>query len=178
MNGMSDTNTHLVRAAAVSTVVAITLGISACTAGTADEPPSSGPAVALGEAPNQDVVELYTDRGTAVSAAVEALPQLIEKALERTGVPGAGVAVVSNGEVVFDEGHGVRNVTTKEPVDVDTVFQIASLSKPLSSSVVAKAITDDPDLSWDDLGADRAGPAVRAARHDVNDHRPRRIPRR
>jgi len=149
MNGMSSTHKGIARIIAVSTVAALTFGITACTASAADDSPS-GPAVALGEDPSQDAVDLYTDRDTAVEAAVEALPEFVEKALEQTGVPGAAVAVVSNGEVVFEEGFGVRDVTTDEPVDADTVFQIASLSKPLSSSIVAKAITDDAELSWED----------------------------
>lgn len=151
MKIMSSTNKGIARVAAMATVATLTLGITACTASAADESSSSsGPAVALGEEPNQDAVDLYTDRDTAVEAAVEALPDFVEKALEQTGVPGAAVAVVSNGEVVFEEGFGVRDVTTDEPVDADTVFQIASLSKPLSSSIVAKAITDDAELSWED----------------------------
>jgi len=151
MNGTTSTPTGLVRVVAASIAGALALGLTACTASAiAESPPSSELAVALGETPNQDVVDLYTDRDTAVSAAVDALPDYIEKALEQTGVPGAQVAVVSNGEVVFEEGYGVRDVTTQEPVDLGTVFQIASLSKPLSSSVVSKAITDDAELSWDD----------------------------
>jgi CubicO group peptidase (beta-lactamase class C family) len=151
MNGISTTNKGPVRVGAISMVMALALVISACTSSATAEPSSSnGPAIALGDAPNQDVVDLYTDRDTAVSAAIDMLPQFIEKALEQTGVPGAQVAVVSNGDVVFEEGYGVRDVTTKEPIDVDTVFQIASLSKPLSSSVVAKAITEDAALSWED----------------------------
>lgn len=151
MNNRSSTNKGIFHVVAVSTVAALTLAMTACTAGTAGEPPpSSGPAVTVGKAPNQDVIDLYTDRDTAVATAVDALPQFIEKALKQTGVPGAGVAVVSNGKVVFEEGYGVRDVTTKKPVDVNTVFQIASLSKPLSSSIVAKAITEDADLSWED----------------------------
>jgi CubicO group peptidase (beta-lactamase class C family) len=151
MNGTSSTPTNPLRVVAVSAVIALTLGITACTPAAIAEPPSLSPlAVALGDAPDQDVVDLYTDRDTAVSAAVDALPELIARALEQTGVPGAQVAVVSNGEVVFEEAYGVRDVTTQEPVDVGTVFQIASLSKPLSSSVVAKAITEDAELSWDD----------------------------
>lgn len=151
MNGMGSTSKGIARIIAVSTVAVLTLGITACTEDAAAEPSSSsGPAVALGADPSQDAVDLYTDRDTAVDAAVKALPEFIEKALKQTGVPGAAVAVVSNGEVVFDEGYGVRDVTTGEPVDTDTVFQIASLSKPLSSSIVAKAITDDAELSWED----------------------------
>lgn len=151
---MSSTNKGVVCFVAVSTAAALSLGITACTGGTGgtgeERPSSSGVPVTLGEAPNQDVMDLYTDRDTAVAAAVAALPQFIDKALKQTGVPGAGVAVVSNGKVVFEEGHGVRDVNTKKPVDANTVFQIASLSKPLSSSIVAKAITEDPGLSWED----------------------------
>lgn len=151
MNGIGSRNKGIARVVAVSMVAAFTLGATACTVATAEEPsPLSGLAVALGEDPSQDAIDLYTDRDTAVAEAVDALPEFIEKALEQTGVPGAAVAVVSNGEVVFEEGYGVRDVTTQEPVDVGTVFQIASLSKPLSSSIAAKAITDDPDLSWED----------------------------
>ncbi len=151
MKIMSSTNKGIVRVVTFSTVAAFTLGMTACTAGKSPEPASSsGPPVTIGEAPSQDVVNLYTDRDTAVAAAVDALPQYIEKALKQTAVPGAGVAVVSNGKVVFEEGYGVRDLKTKKAVDVNTVFQIASLSKPLSSSVVAKAITDDADLTWED----------------------------
>ena len=152
MKRITDTkNTRIARVLAASAVAALTLGVTACTAGESEEPASSsGPAVTLGEAPNQDVVDLYTDRDTAVATAVEALPAFIEKAREQTGVPGAAVAVVSNGEVVFEEAFGVKDVTTEEPVTVETVFPIASLSKPLSASVIAKAITEDSDLSWED----------------------------
>ena len=147
----SSMNTGIMRVVSFSAVAAFALGMTACTAGKSAEPASStGPAVTIGEAPNQDVMNLYTDRDKAVAAAVKALPQFIDKALKQTGVPGAAVAVVSNGKVVFEEGHGVRDVTTKKPVDVNTVFQIASLSKPLSSSIVAKAITEDPNLFWED----------------------------
>ncbi len=151
MNSLSSTNMGIARVVAVSTVAFLALGITACTAGATEEASSSsGPTVALGEDPSQDAVGLYTDRDTAVAAAVDALPEFIEKALKQTGVPGAAVAVVSKGEVVFEKGYGVRDVTTDEPVDIDTVFQIASLSKPLSSSIVAKAITEDAELSWED----------------------------
>lgn len=147
----TSTNTGVVRGGAVAAAVALSLGITACTGEAPDEASfSSGVPVVLGDEPSQDAIGLYTDRDAAVAAAVDALPDLVEKALEQTGVPGASVAVVSNGEVVFEEGYGVRDVTTDEPVDVDTVFPIASLSKPLSSSIVAKAITEDADLSWED----------------------------
>lgn len=124
----------------------ITVAMGAATGCAASQP--STVAITIGDAPNADTVALPGDRDAAVEAAVKQLPDLVKKGLETTGVPGAAVAVVSNGEVIYSGGFGVRDTSTGTPVDVDTIFQIASLSKPLSATVVAKAITDG-DLTWD-----------------------------
>jgi CubicO group peptidase (beta-lactamase class C family) len=50
---------------------------------------------------------------------------------------------------VFAEGFGVRSADTDEPVDTDTVFQIASLSKPVSATAVA-ALVGKGEVAWDD----------------------------
>jgi CubicO group peptidase (beta-lactamase class C family) len=49
---------------------------------------------------------------------------------------------------VYAKGFGVKDVKTGEKVDPDTVFQLASLSKPLSSTVVAHQVSEDA-VSWD-----------------------------
>ena len=68
--------------------------------------------------------------------------------MAQTGLPGAAVAVVYNDEVVYERGFGVREVGKPEPVTPETVFQIASLSKPLSSTLVA-AVVGDGTTTWD-----------------------------
>ena len=83
-----------------------------------------------------------------VEAALARLDDLIEDALARTGVPGAAVAVVHNDEVVYERGFGVREVGKPDPITPETVFQIASLAKPISSTVVA-AVIGDGLTSWD-----------------------------
>src|SRR5262249_41041360 len=50
-------------------------------------------------------------------------------------------------EVVFLEGFGVRRIDG-EPVDADTVFQLASVSKPLAATTVA-ALVGDGKVAWD-----------------------------
>jgi CubicO group peptidase (beta-lactamase class C family) len=79
---------------------------------------------------------------------VDRLDSLIEAGLAQTGLPGAAVAVVFNDEVVFERGFGVRELGKPEPVTPETVFQIASLSKPLSSTLVA-AVVGDGTTTWD-----------------------------
>ncbi|MDQ3702610.1 MAG: serine hydrolase [Chloroflexota bacterium] len=83
-----------------------------------------------------------------VQSALDRLDGLIEDGMTQTGLPGAAVAVVYNDEVVYERGFGVREVGKPEPVTPETVFPIASLSKPLSSTLVA-AVVGDGTTSWD-----------------------------
>ena len=41
------------------------------------------------------------------------------------------IAIVFDDKVIYAKGFGVRDVNTGEPVDADTVFQLASVSKPI-----------------------------------------------
>lgn len=50
------------------------------------------------------------------------------------------VAVVHGGKTVYAKGFGLRDTRTAEKVDADTVFQLASLSKPVAASVVAHQV--------------------------------------
>ena len=68
--------------------------------------------------------------------------------MRATGIPGIAIAVVFKDEVVFAKGFGVREVGKADPVDADTVFQLASVSKPIGSTVVA-ALVGERLLSWD-----------------------------
>lgn len=80
-------------------------------------------------------------------AAVARLDATVTDMMRRTGVPGVSVAVVRNDKVVHLKGFGVRRTDGTAKVGPDTVFQLASLSKPVSSTVVAGALTT-PD-EWD-----------------------------
>lgn len=88
-----------------------------------------------------------------VFSAVAHLDSVVEEVLQRTGVPGMAIAVVYRDEVVYLNGFGVREAGRDAPVTEDTVFQIASLSKPLASTVIA-ALVGDGVVDWDDRVAD------------------------
>ena len=81
-----------------------------------------------------------------VRAAIEALDGVVDNALATTGVPGMAVAVVYRDQVVYLKGFGVREAGTAEAVDADTVFQLASVSKPIASTVVAAVVGDGRHL--------------------------------
>ena len=83
-----------------------------------------------------------------VAAALPKLRQLAREIVDKKMVPGLSIAVVQGDEIVFLEGFGVRQIDKPESVDADTVFQLASVSKPLSATVVA-ALVGDGKVAWD-----------------------------
>jgi CubicO group peptidase (beta-lactamase class C family) len=83
-----------------------------------------------------------------VQSALDRLDRLIEAGMTQTGVPGVAVAVVYDDQVVYERGFGVRELGKSEPITPETVFQIASLSKALSSTLVA-AVVSDGTTTWD-----------------------------
>jgi CubicO group peptidase (beta-lactamase class C family) len=89
-----------------------------------------------------DLQSLVPIQPQMIPAAVEQLDTIIDTVMTRTGVPGLAAAVVYDGELLYAKGFGVRDITTRVPVDPEgaTVFQLASVSKALSSTVVAGAV--------------------------------------
>jgi CubicO group peptidase (beta-lactamase class C family) len=114
---------------------ALGTALSAC-----EQQPSSQPSVQVnqtGVTPEQ------------VKAALPKLEQLAQDTLHKTGVPGMAIAVVYQDEALYLKGFGVRKAGENQPVDADTVFQLASVSKPIASTIVA-AVVGDGVVSWDD----------------------------
>lgn len=77
-----------------------------------------------------------------VNRAVDQVPQLVKKLMRQTGVPGIAVAIVHKNKVIYTQGFGVRSTKSGEKVTPSTVFQLASVSKPIGASVVAAAVSD------------------------------------
>lgn len=80
-----------------------------------------------------------------------AIDRLVEESMQAHGVPGVSIAVIDDFEVVYARGFGFAE--PGRPVDTDTLFQAASLSKPVSAVVAAAAAEE----GLVDLEADVAG---------------------
>jgi CubicO group peptidase (beta-lactamase class C family) len=57
----------------------------------------------------------------------------IQERMTHYAVPGVSIALINNGKVEWVRAYGVRDAKTKEPVTTDTLFQAASISKPVSA---------------------------------------------
>ncbi len=100
--------------------------------------------------------EAVVERRRAVEASL--LPQImrpgeegysvVERMVEHR-VPGLSIAVIRRGEVEWAAGYGVKRLGTADSVDVTTLFQAASISKPLAATAVLRLV-DSGHLGLDD----------------------------
>ncbi len=90
---------------------------------------------------------------SGVEAAVAAIPAYIESLMDETGVPGIAISAVFNDATVYAAGFGVREVGVDGAVDADTVFQLASVSKPVGATVVSSMVGEGL-FTWDTSLAD------------------------
>jgi CubicO group peptidase (beta-lactamase class C family) len=84
----------------------------------------------------------------AVDNAVAKLDGIADDLMKKSGIPGMAVAVVHGGKTVYAKGFGVKNVRGGDKIDPDTVFQVASVSKSLSATVVAHQVGTNA-IGWD-----------------------------
>jgi len=73
----------------------------------------------------------------------------IQQLMRNTGTPGVAVAVVKDGEIIYQSGHGIKKLDSPDSVDTSTVFKIASLSKGFAA-VLAGMMVQSHKLHWDD----------------------------
>ena len=76
---------------------------------------------------------------------------IVAEATEQKRCPGAVVLVVRQGKVVFRKAYGLRATTPlQEPMTTDTVFDLASLTKPIATAGSVLRLVQDGKLRLDD----------------------------
>jgi CubicO group peptidase (beta-lactamase class C family) len=99
--------------------------------------------------------------------------EVVHALLKQFSVPGVSIAVIEDFEIHWAKGYGVADVATGAAVTIDTMFQAASISKPVAAMVSMKAVQDgrftlDQDIttilrSWklpDEAGHTRVRPVT------------------
>jgi CubicO group peptidase (beta-lactamase class C family) len=139
----------LLKGVGLGGAAAALVGLSGCTGDPAPAA-ASDPSGGVGTAAPASAAAGEID-AASVERGLAALPAIIDRYWKQTGVPGVAIAVVYDGKVRYLEGVGARQKGKPETVDPDTVFQLASVSKPISSTVVGAAFTKKlSSIGWDD----------------------------
>jgi CubicO group peptidase (beta-lactamase class C family) len=84
----------------------------------------------------------------ASTGNLDGFDDFMAKAMTEFKVPGAAVAVVKDGKIVFAKGYGYRDVARKLPVTGATLFPIASITKSFTVTALG-TLVDQGRLDWD-----------------------------
>lgn len=89
-------------------------------------------------------VEVASDEG-GIAAAFD---HEMESFLKSMGTPGGSLAVVKGGRLVYARGYGWADREKREPVRADSLFRLASVSKPVTAVAVMRLV-EQKKLSLD-----------------------------
>ena len=70
----------------------------------------------------------------------EELDPILRQIVEMHEAPGLAVGIVRDDNIIFAAGYGVKSIETGEPVAIDSLFHIASVSKPFVATAVVQLV--------------------------------------
>ena len=83
------------------------------------------------------------------AARITQIKSFVETSMQELGIPGASMALIDAGKVVYEGGLGVRELGKAERVDENTLFMAASNTKGMSTLLLAELV-DEKKLKWDE----------------------------
>ncbi len=92
---------------------------------------------------------LWIPMATCVHAQIESSRiDSLMSSIYKPGFPGAAIAVMKQGEVVFKKGYGIADLDSKSPITSSTNFNICSLTKQFTAYAILQ-LTREGRLSLD-----------------------------
>jgi CubicO group peptidase (beta-lactamase class C family) len=69
-------------------------------------------------------------------------PYTINEIMKMTNVPGVSIAVIKDFAIHWAKGYGVADARSESPVSTNTMFQAASISKPVTAMAFLRMVQD------------------------------------
>jgi uncharacterized protein YbbC (DUF1343 family)/CubicO group peptidase (beta-lactamase class C family) len=92
--------------------------------------------------------------GPSLAADFSAIAPAVETAIADKKLPGCVVAVLHKGKVVYRQAFGQRAIQpTPEPMTVDTVFDLASMTKPIATATSVMILVEQDKLDLKEKAA-------------------------
>lgn len=79
----------------------------------------------------------------------QAVDAILQDAMDASDVPGASLAIVHHGDVVYRSSYGLADRATNRPATDSTMYQLASATKPLAGTGIM-TLVEEGRLSLDD----------------------------
>src|SRR4030095_562615 len=87
-------------------------------------------------------------------AQTEKIDSYVRQKMQARRIPGVALAVVENGKITFQRAYGVANLETETPVNTNSIFEIASVTKQFTAAAImmlveeGKVRLDDPIAAY------------------------------
>lgn len=112
-----------------------------------------------------------SDPGAPVEEFASSLETRIAEMMHRFDIPGVGVALIRDADVVWTGAFGVENVESLRPIGAETIFRLESISKPVTAWAVMR-LADDGVIGLDepvpgDLVPGMSGDSVQVTLRDL-----------
>ena len=79
----------------------------------------------------------------------QAIDEYLAQFVEEQAMPGLSVGIVADDRMIYSRSLGVRSLESNEPVSDRTLFQICSITKAFTATLIALQVADGR-LAWDD----------------------------
>jgi CubicO group peptidase (beta-lactamase class C family) len=79
-------------------------------------------------------IETYQDK----NISFETLEKFLKVQIDSLNIPAISIAIINDGEIVYSNSMGLSNNVTKQTVNQNSIFESASLSKPVFAFFVMK----------------------------------------
>ena len=76
------------------------------------------------------------------------LSAFVEDGRKKLGVPGVSIGLIQDGKIIFEDGFGVRDISSTAKPDGKTLYIIASNTKAMTTLMLAKLV-DAKKLTWE-----------------------------
>ncbi len=85
---------------------------------------------------------------TSAMQQLQGFSEFVQSTMQDWQLPGLAIAIVKDGELIFSQGFGKRNVAQNLDVTPDTLFAIASCTKAFTATALG-ILVDEGKLEWD-----------------------------
>src|SRR5919109_1546787 len=92
---------------------------------------------------------LHPSLSSPIHAQSDQVDEYIQIEMKKRLIPGLALVVIRDGEIVKMKGYGFANLEHEVPVNPDTVFELASVTKQFTAAAVM-ALVDEGNIRVDD----------------------------
>src|SRR5690606_22048078 len=106
------------------------------------------------------VSHLFAQETGPSNMSIKRTEKEIQTIIDEFDAAGVAIAVIKDQDMIYSNTFGYRNLQTKEPLELNDIFRIASISKSFSSTAIMQLV-EQGKLSLDDDFSDLVGFKVR-----------------